>query len=160
MRLTRSLALLAPFVFAGCLDGTETEPIARIPIDCETLATSLVASEPTLTTTTSGLKYRDQVVGTGTTVTAGRGVAVRYSGCLTNGTKFDEADNTESPLVFTVNATPKQVIAGFDEGVIGMKVGGRRQLVIPPSLGYGATANGPIPANSTLVFTVDAVAAQ
>jgi peptidylprolyl isomerase len=160
MRLSRALLLLTPLGFAGCLNGTDTQTVARIPIDCETLATSLPASEASLTTTTSGLKYRDVTVGAGATVTAGRGVAVHYSGCLTTGTKFDESDNTEQPFIFVVGATPKQAIAGFDEGVLGMKVGGRRQLVVPPALGYGGTANGPIPANSTLVFTVDAIAAE
>jgi FKBP-type peptidyl-prolyl cis-trans isomerase len=159
MRLSRALLLLTPLGFAGCLNGTDTQAVPRIPIDCETLATSLTASEPSLTTTTSGLKYRDVTVGTGITVAVGKGVSVHYSGCLTTGLKFDESSNIDQPYIFIVGGTQRP-IAGFDEGVIGMKVGGRRQLVIPPSLGYGATANGPIPANSTLVFTVDAIDAQ
>ena len=84
---------------------------------------------------------------------------MHYSGCLTSGLKFDESANIDPPYIFIVGGAQRP-IAGFDEGVVGMKVGGRRQLVIPPSLGYGATANGPIPANSTLVFTVDAIDAQ
>jgi FKBP-type peptidyl-prolyl cis-trans isomerase len=158
MRIIRSFVILAPLAFSACLSGTETSPVASVPIDCETLATTLTASEPTLTTTASGLKFRDVTVGTGTTVATGRGVAVHYSGCLTTGTKFDENTNTDNPLVFTVGEGA--LIKGFDEGVTGMKVGGRRQLVIPPTLGYGATPRGAIPANSTLVFTIDVVAAQ
>ncbi|HTK47702.1 MAG TPA: FKBP-type peptidyl-prolyl cis-trans isomerase [Gemmatimonadaceae bacterium] len=162
MRPFRSLAIAAPaLLFVACLgNDTITNPILGTPIDCETLATTLAASEPTLTTTASGLKYRDQLVGTGPTVAAGQRVAVRYSGCLTDGTKFDERNDAAPALLFTVSATPLQVIPGFDEGVIGMKVGGRRQLVIPPALGYGNVANGEIPPNSTLVFTVDLVATQ
>jgi peptidylprolyl isomerase len=158
MRL-RLLAPAALLSFAGCLGDTTTGPTAeRIPIDCATLATSLAASEASLTTTSTGLKFRDQAVGTGATVTSGQTVAVHYSGCLVNGTKFDENTNVDPPLVFRLGAS--QVIAGFDQGIVGMKIGGRRQLVIPPALGYGGTQNGAIPPNSTLVFTVDAVAAQ
>ena len=74
--------------------------------------------------------------------------------------KFDQNSEPQAALTFQVGATPPQVIAGFDEGMIGMKVGGRRQLVIPPNLAYGATGNGSIPPNATLVFTVDLVATQ
>jgi peptidylprolyl isomerase len=150
------VALLA---FAACLPDQSVGPgVERIPIDCETLATSLTASEPTLTATSSGLKYRDQTIGTGATVTTGQIVSVHYSGCLTSGLKFDENTNTDLPLRFRTGS--QDLIKGFDEGVIGMKVGGRRQLVIPPSLGYESTPRGAIPANSTLVFTVDVIAAQ
>jgi peptidylprolyl isomerase len=159
MRSFRLLALVSPFVFAGCLSGTTTESNSGTPIDCATLATSLASAEPTLTTTASGLKYRDQTVGTGVAVAAGQTVRIHYSGCLTSGAKFDENNNASPPLQLVVGDTA--VIKGFTEGLIGMKVGGRRQLVIPPSLGYGATGNGAaIPPNSTLVFTVDLVAAQ
>jgi peptidylprolyl isomerase len=160
MRLARSLvATVASLAFTGCLSDNVTEPPARIPIDCETLATSLTASEASLTTTESGLKYRDQTVGTGATIASGQSLAIHYSGCLTDGTKFDKNTNTESPLVFTVGSG--QLIQGFDEGVVGMKVGGRRQLVIPPELAFGELGSPPaIPPNATLVFTVDALAVQ
>jgi len=163
MRPSRLLVLLSPLAFTACLNGTETLSGVNqgTPIDCATLATGLTAAEPTLTTTASGLKYRDQTVGPGATVNAGQLVAVRYSGCLTSGVKFDERNDAQSPLPFQVGANPLQVIAGFDEGVRGMKVGGRRQLVIPPALGYGAAGAPPtIPGNATLVFTVDLVATQ
>ncbi len=160
MRSFRLLALLSPLAFTACLSGSETQPNQGTPIDCATLATGLTAAEPTLTTTTSGLKYRDVTVGTGATVATGQQVAVRYSGCLTSGAKFDERNDADPAYVFTVGATPPQAVAGFDEGMIGMKVGGRRQLVIPPALGYGSTGNGPIPPDATIVFTVDLVATQ
>jgi len=160
---SRLLVLLAPLAFSACLSGGETLTIPQGPdIDCATLATGLAAAEPTLTTKASGLKYRDVTVGTGTTANAGQKVAVNYAGCLTTGVKFDQVSvsNPVDAFVFTPGLTPPQVIKGFDEGVIGMKVGGRRQLVIPDSLAYGASGQGAIPPNSTLVFTVDLLATQ
>ena len=159
MRSFRLLAFLSPLAFTACLSGTETQPRQGTPIDCETLATGLTAAEPSLTTTASGLKFRDQTVGTGAAAALGTIVRIHYSGCLTNGQKFDENTDVDPPLQFVVGDTT--IIDGFNEGMIGQKVGGRRQLVIPPELGYGATGNGnAIPPNSTLVFTVDLLAAQ
>ena len=152
----RALAgLLGAALLVACNSGT-TEPVPVL--DCATLATTLSASASSLTTLPDSLRYRDQVVGTGATVAAGQTLTVQYAGCLTDGTKFGASDATQPTLTFKVGAG--QLIKGFDEGVVGMKVGGRRQLVIPPSLGYGSTAVGPIPANSTLVFTIDALAVQ
>jgi len=161
MRSYRLFALVAPFAFTACLSGTEpTNVNPGTPIDCATLATDLVGAEPTLTTTGSGLKFRDQTVGTGATASSGTTVRIHYSGCLTTGVKFDENNDADprGPLQFVVG--DPQIIVGLTEGIVGQKVGGRRQLVIPPALGYGASANGPIPPNSTLVFTIDLVAAQ
>jgi peptidylprolyl isomerase len=151
----RSLVVVASIQLslASCSGGTE--PVAGPPIDCTTLATTLAASASTLTTTASGLQYRDVTVGAGATFTSGSTVSVRYAGCLTSGLRFDSNEAPKS--VFSLKLGASQVIKGWDEGLVGMKVGGRRQIVIPPALGYGATANGPIPANSTLVFTVDAI---
>ncbi|HSG09572.1 MAG TPA: FKBP-type peptidyl-prolyl cis-trans isomerase [Longimicrobiales bacterium] len=102
----------------------------------------------TMTKTPSGLYYLDLVVGTGATVSTGQTATVGYTGWLPDGTRFDSGS-----FSFTVGVG--QVVAGFDEGVLGMKVGGKRKLVISPDLGYGDRANGPIPANSTLVFEVE-----
>ena len=96
------------------------------------------------------LMMSDQTVGTGTVAQAG--------GMLTNGTVFDASANHGGSFTFTLGAG--QVIKGWDEGVAGMKVGGKRELVIPASLGYGAQATGPIPANSTLVFDVQLLNVQ
>jgi FKBP-type peptidyl-prolyl cis-trans isomerase FkpA len=101
------------------------------------------------------LVIEDLVVGTGATAAAGDLVTVNYVGTLTNGTKFDSSYDRGQPYSFQVGAG--QVIAGWDQGVPGMKVGGKRRLTIPPSLGYGGQANGPIPANSTLVFEIELV---
>ena len=142
-------------LIAACNAGT-TEPVPTL--DCSTLATSLSASASTLTTTSTGLQYRDEVAGTGATVAAGSRLTVQYAGCLTDGTVFGASDATQPSLTFTVGA--HQLIQGFDDGVVGMKVGGRRALVIPPSQGYGSSGSGPIPPNATLVFTVVALSAQ
>jgi FKBP-type peptidyl-prolyl cis-trans isomerase len=107
-----------------------------------------------MTTTASGLQYEDEVEGTGTEATAGRTVSVHYTGRLTNGAKFDSSRDRNQPFDFPLGAG--RVIRGWDEGVAGMKVGGKRKLVIPPDLGYGARgAGGVIPPNATLEFDVE-----
>jgi len=111
-----------------------------------------VTGQPT--TTASGLQYWDIVVGTGATASPGSIVKVHYSGFLTNGAKFDSSRDRGEPFSFPLGAG--QVIRGWDEGVAGMKVGGQRQLRIPPQLGYGASgAGGAIPPNATLIFDVE-----
>lgn len=88
-------------------------------------------------------------------VKAGDTISVHYIGKLSDGTVFDSSYDRGQPITFTVGSG--QLIKGFDDGVIGMKIGEKRKLTIPPELGYGANANGPIPANSTLVFDVELV---
>jgi peptidylprolyl isomerase len=106
------------------------------------------------TTTASGLQYWDVVPGTGATAMPGNVVKVHYSGFLTTGAKFDSSRDRGEPFTFPLGAG--QVIRGWDEGVAGMKVGGQRQLRIPPELGYGAAgAPGAIPPNATLIFDVE-----
>ena len=106
------------------------------------------------TTTASGLQYWDIVVGTGATAAPGNMVKVHYTGFLTTGEKFDSSRDRGEPFSFPLGAG--QVIKGWDEGVAGMKVGGQRQLRIPPQLGYGsAGAGGAIPPNATLIFDVE-----
>lgn len=102
----------------------------------------------------NGLVIEDIKVGEGKEVEKYNIVTVNYTGLLEDGTKFDSSLNPgRTPFRFTVGA--KQVIKGWDEGLIGMKVGGKRKLTIPPELGYGSRDNGPIPANSTLIFEID-----
>jgi FKBP-type peptidyl-prolyl cis-trans isomerase FkpA len=106
------------------------------------------------TTTPTGLTIDDIVVGNGAAAAAGQKVKVHYTGWLTNGTKFDSSKDRNDPFVFPLGAG--SVIKGWDEGVQGMKVGGKRKLTIPPALGYGARgAGGVIPPNATLVFEVE-----
>jgi FKBP-type peptidyl-prolyl cis-trans isomerase len=103
--------------------------------------------------TESGLKYTDEVVGTGASPSPGKTVAVHYTGTLQDGTKFDSSRDRGTPFEFKIGMG--EVIKGWDEGVMTMKVGGKRKLIVPPELGYGAKPNGPIPANSTLIFDVE-----
>jgi peptidylprolyl isomerase len=106
------------------------------------------------TTTSSGLQYWDNVVGSGATAAPGNMVKVHYTGFLTSGEKFDSSRDRGEPFSFALGAG--EVIKGWDEGVAGMKVGGQRQLRIPPNLGYGAAgAGGVIPPNATLIFDVE-----
>jgi FKBP-type peptidyl-prolyl cis-trans isomerase FkpA len=106
------------------------------------------------TKTADGLEYWDIKVGAGSVAAAGQTVKVHYTGWLTNGKKFDSSVDRGEP--FTFNLGGGQVIKGWDEGVAGMKVGGKRQLRIPPALGYGDRgAGGVIPANATLIFDVE-----
>jgi FKBP-type peptidyl-prolyl cis-trans isomerase FkpA len=106
------------------------------------------------TTTASGLVFEELVVGTGNAAASGQKVSVHYTGWLTNGTKFDSSKDRGEPFVFPLGKG--HVIKGWDEGVAGMKVGGKRKLTIPPALGYGARgAGGVIPPNATLVFEVE-----
>ena len=103
---------------------------------------------------TDGLQYGDLLTGTGPAPVTGQTITVQYTGWLTNGTMFDSSRQSgRTPFSFAIGTNA--VIKGWDEGVITMHVGGKRRLVIPSALGYGATANGQIPANSTLVFEVE-----
>ena len=105
------------------------------------------------TTLSDGLIIQDEIVGTGQTAQTGDTVTVNYIGTFQNGTVFDSSYSRNQPFNFTLGAG--QVIQGWDEGVVGMKVGGKRELIIPPSLAYGVNGYGPIPANSTLIFQVE-----
>jgi FKBP-type peptidyl-prolyl cis-trans isomerase FkpA len=111
----------------------------------------------------NGLKYTDTKTGDGSTATSGNKVSVHYTGWLYNngakGAKFDSSVDRGQPFQFTLGA--HQVIAGWDEGVAGMKVGGKRQLRIPPQLAYGEDGHPPqIPKNATLIFDVRLVAVK
>ena len=107
-----------------------------------------------MSTTPSGLQLRDEMIGGGPEARAGSHVAVHYTGTLESGAKFDSSRDRGKPFEFVLGAG--SVIRGWDEGVVGMRVGGRRRLVIPAALGYGARGFPPvIPANATLVFDVE-----
>jgi FKBP-type peptidyl-prolyl cis-trans isomerase FkpA len=113
----------------------------------------------TITTTASGLQYEEITVGEGAQAQAGQNVTVHYTGWLRNddgsaGNKFDSSKDRNDPFEFPLGAG--RVIKGWDEGVQGMKIGGKRKLIIPAELGYGARgAGGAIPPNATLIFDVE-----
>ena len=107
----------------------------------------------------SELIIEDLVVGNGATAQAGHSVVVHYTGWLTSGQKFDSSVDRNDPFDFRLGAG--QVIPGWDQGVAGMQVGGKRKLTIPPNLAYGARgAGGVIPPNATLVFEVELLAVR
>lgn len=118
------------------------------------LTVPMLAQGATKVTKPDGLVIEDMKVGTGSEAKAGQKVSVHYTGWLTNGTKFDSSVDRGTPFEFNLGGG--QVIKGWDEGVAGMKVGGKRKLTIPPQLGYGARGAGAvIPPNATLVFDVE-----
>ena len=112
-----------------------------------------MSEEETLQLTASGLQFHDLEIGSGEEARSGQNVKVHYTGRLENGTQFDSSRG-RGPFEFTLGVG--MVIRGWDEGVSGMKVGGKRKLVIPPDLGYGSRgAGGVIPPNATLIFEVE-----
>ena len=131
--------------------------LAAMPLERSDAATNQVIEMP------NGLKYTDTKAGDGATAASGNKVSVHYTGWLYNngakGAKFDSSVDRGQPFQFTLGA--HQVIAGWDEGVAGMKVGGKRTLIIPPELGCGARgAGGVIPPNATLMFDVELLGVQ
>jgi FKBP-type peptidyl-prolyl cis-trans isomerase FkpA len=152
-RLFLALLCALPLLGTAC-DSSPTAPT----IENTDFASSLGVDLSAMTKTGSGLYYRDLAVGTGALAQSGRSVGVYYRGWFPNGTQFDSRVTGQAPFSFTLGTG--QVISGWDEGVQGMRVGGRRQLVVPPSLGYGPVDYGPIPGNSILVFEVQLVSAS
>lgn len=129
-------------------DQTQTQP--QTPTQNQTSTNTNSTSTQTMDT----LKITDVTVGTGAVAQNGDTVTVNYTGTFDDGTVFDSSLNPgRTPFSFVLGAS--MVIKGWDEGVLGMRVGGKRELVVPPSLGYGPSAYGPIPGNSTLHFTVE-----
>lgn len=161
MRAHPAFPTLALVVLA-CSPG-DAAPEARLdPVATAILATDtpetlnyhadLKVDLTQMTQTATGLYFQDLVAGTGDSVVAGRTVVVHYSGWLPDGTPFDSSVGG-SPFSFRVGGG--NVIQGWDEGLVGMRAGGKRKLVIPSHLGYGPEGIGPIPSNATLVFDVE-----
>lgn len=124
-----------------------------------TTATPTPAPTSAPITMGNGLQIQDMTVGTGLEVKVGQGLTMHYSGTLEDGTKFDSSYDRGEPFQFVLGAG--QVIQGWDLGIQGMKIGGKRKLIIPPALAYGEQGRPPIiPQNATLVFEVEVLAAQ
>ncbi len=156
--LTLLAALLGPALVTGCAAPTASTPTVQVPVNLTddptktTYASSLDVDLTKMTKTASGLYIRDRVVGGGTLARAGFTAEVTYTGSYVTGVAFD-SNVGKSPFRFLINAG--QVIKGWDEGVQGMRVGGKRQLVIPPALGYGTSGSGQIPGGTILVFEIE-----
>lgn len=158
------LPLAAALLFAACSGDSDAaaEPDtttiatdgAPVPIASTTFAPTLEVDLAASTETPTGLYYRDITVGDGAVVEEGDSAAVYYALNLPDGTKIEDTA-VGHPYTFIVGRS--SVIQGWHEGVEGMRIGGKRQLIIPPTLGYGARDNGPIPGNSVLVFTIEVV---
>ncbi len=144
------------FIFPGATLFNNQTPTESPPIEFNNQTAAAGAAQPTMPTEpVKELMMKDDVVGTGATATAGDSVTVNYIGALTNGTVFDASAN-HGTAGFTFTLGVGQVIKGWDQGVAGMKVGGKRTLVIPAALAYGPQAVGNvIPANADLVFQVE-----
>ena len=136
---------------AGESAGEETAASAAAADSACDALTSVPADS--MTATGSGLRYLQLADGQGRTAGAGDTVAVHYTGCLTDGTKFDSSRDRGEPIRFVLGTG--KVIQGWDEGLQGMQVGGERILRIPPELAYGSRGGGPIPPNATLLFRVE-----
>lgn len=150
--MRRNIVVVAGVLLAAC--GSEENAATQLEF-----ARELEVNVEALTRTASGLQYQDLVVGDGIEAVAGNAVVVHYTGWLVDGTKFDSSVDSGRPFSFTLGAG--EVISGWDEGVAGMRVGGKRKLVVPPDLGYGAAGYpSVIPRSATLVFDVELLEVQ
>ncbi len=157
-RRARRLAVAALALAAACTTEQGGPPKVGVPDPTQaTYAPALGVQLAAFYKTPGGVYYLDTQVGTGTVAITGRRVSAHYTGWLPDGTKFDSSRDRGEPYTFTLGAG--DVIRGWDEGINGMKVGGRRKLVIPAALAYGSNPpGGDIPPDATLVFEVELVA--
>ncbi len=156
--MSKSLIIIVLIAIAAALAYAQTATRKAAPVKkVDTSTPTKVNGDGT--TTADGLKYWDIKVGTGATAAAGQTVTVHYTGWLTNGKKFDSSVDRNEPFQFGLGQ--HQVIKGWDEGVAGMKVGGKRQLHIPAALAYGDRgAGGVIPPGADLIFDVELLKVQ
>lgn len=159
-RRTRLIAAALAVSLTACASGGgaagRAAPVER-PMESIPFASSLDIQLDKMTKTSTGLRYRDIDVGTGPVIKEHMDIKVLYTGYLTNGVKFDST-GVGQPLTIPIGRG--RVIKGWDEGIIGMRVGGRRQLIVPPELAYGSNRAGSIPPDATLVFDVKVVSAK
>jgi peptidylprolyl isomerase len=155
----KRLLVIPPELGLGAEGGGNVPANSTLVMEIELVSSkepqaAVKVNEQDYTTTQSGLKYYDLKVGSGSSPTIGQTVVVHYTGWLQDGTQFDSSVDRGQPFSFQIGKGA--VIPGWDEGVLTMKIGGKRQLLIPPSLAYGASGSGnTIPPNSTLIFEVE-----
>lgn len=155
-----ALAVVILFFILPGLSPFGTSAPAKEAVPDVTINTTQTTSTTMPIENANKLQITDEVAGTGTAAAAGDSVTVNYVGSLTNGTVFDASAN-HGTTGFTFNLGAGQVIKGWDQGIVGMKEGGKRRLVIPASLAYGSQSVGSvIPANSTLIFEVELLQVQ
>jgi peptidylprolyl isomerase/FKBP-type peptidyl-prolyl cis-trans isomerase FkpA len=143
--VTVSLIIIVIFFWSFFMNNNDTKP---------TTPAATPAATTTPATPSAGLKIEDVLVGAGAAAKNGDTISVHYTGTLVDGKKFDSSRDHNTPIEITLGAG--QVIKGWDQGILGMKVGGKRKLTIPPELAYGAAGRPPIiPANATLIFDVE-----
>jgi FKBP-type peptidyl-prolyl cis-trans isomerase FkpA len=150
-RLFLLLACALPLLAAGC-DSSST---GATSVEDTNFASALGIDLSAMTRVNANLYYRDITVGSGALAQSGNSVSVHYKGWLSNGTLFQQS---QQPFPFALGTG--YVIPGWDQGVPGMRVGGKRLLVIGPSLAYGTRGSGPIPPNAVIVFEVELLSAQ
>lgn len=148
-----AVVVVAIFIFLGYFGVGSTQNEPAVPQGVS--AAQDLLDDISKTGAVSELKAIDTVEGTGAVAKSGDSITVNYIGVLPNGTVFDASQNHGSPFTFTLGGG--QVIKGWDQGLVGMKVGGTRIVAIPPDLAYGPQAVGQIPANSSLIFQVELV---
>ena len=163
-RISIALAVIALIALAGCQDkNAASKATSGATAAAQSQGTPAESTGATMSgtqagaaaevTAPSGLKYQDLVLGDGAVAEPGKRVSVHYTGWLTDNTKFDSSVDRGQPFDFVLGQG--QVIRGWDEGVKGMRVHGKRRLTIPSDLGYGPRGQGPIPPNATLIFEVE-----
>jgi len=152
-------ALMGSLILGACSEkpAPAAAPASPVAIESATFAPALGVDLATSSKAPSGLYYRDLVTGTGAVVAKGQMLSMRYTGWLPDGTRFD-GNEPDGALPFVLGAAG--IIDGWNLGILGMRVGGRRQLIIPSALGYGASGNGPVPPNAIMVFNVEVLSAQ
>lgn len=154
MFLSRSIrrfaAAAGAFLLASCAAEEITVP-KQVPLEEQVWAASLQVTLAQFTKLPSGVYFLDDVAGTGATLTGTPTVSVYYAAYLPNGTKVDERASTTTPICFPLSG----LIPGWQVGMQGMKIGGKRRLLVPPTYGYGAGGAGAIPGNSNLLFSVE-----
>lgn len=165
--LVLGLVIVLAFALAGCgsksdgstTDQTDTTQSTQQPAEQTSPAATTADVGPGKVADVTELKSEDLTVGTGAEAVVGKTVTVHYTGWLVDGSKFDSSRDSGQPFQFQIGAG--KVIAGWEQGIAGMKVGGKRRLTIPSTLGYGENGYPPvIPGNATLVFDVELLAVQ